>query len=1024
MKTLYKKLLLFLLLIPANILAQSKLEGVVLDKSLGQPLPGVNVIIKGSSVGISTDFDGKFTLKNLKEGDQILFSYLGFKEQTLTYSGQTSVTITMEEESSKLDEVVVVGYGSVKKKDATGSVDLISSKDFNKGPVVSVDQLLTGKAAGVRITNSGGGPDTEPNIRIRGGSSLSAQNNPLIVIDGVPLDLVNPAGVKNPLSLVNPNDIESFSILKDASATAIYGSRASNGVIIITTKKGSSGKPEYNFSSSVSIGSVQKKIKMMSGPEFTEFIRTRFPQPTNPNESLTNFLGVDDPTTTATDDLSTPQIEGRILSNTDWQEVIYRESVTVDNSFSARTNLFKKIPFRASAGYTKNEGLVLTNEFERVTTSLKLTPSLFDNHLKIDVNAKGLMSEKNAIDDGAAFGGALNMDPTKPVYDYNVSSPTNIFGGYYQSVKGGNIDGQTNPLAVLEQRTRPEQVKKLLGNIEFDYKLHFFPSLRAVVNLGLEASRSDIEEIYTDNAIQTYQNKNGGVFNPGRNYSENQTITNKTMDAYLVYNKTLSGFLSRIDAQAGYSYQNFITDGNKINYQYNVTTGLREEKIDLQNLNNRYYNILNLQSFFGRTNFDIAKKYLFTVSLRADASSLFRKDIRWGYFPAAAVAWKVTDEEFLKDSKIITNLKLRAGWGRTGQQDITQIADGGYFPSRPLFTSGNSNSQYLPGVATYTAKQFNSDLTWEKTTTYNAGVEFDLFKNRIISGTVDVYKRKTNDLIAKVPAPPGQSLSNELVTNIGSTSGKGFETSLTIRPITSDKLNLEFNGNVSYNVTEIDDLEDITTFQDKDSGLPVQTGLKLAYNTVGFQPYSAWVFQQIYDGGGNPIEGAFVDRNNDNKIDDQDRYYVAMRPNWTFGFSTSLNYKNFDLNASFRGQIEGLAYNSRNLVAGNTNRALPATSNSLNNVLSDYPLFEDNLGNKPFSDYFLEDASFLRCENITIGYTVNNAVKNGSLKFYVAGNNLFIITKYSGQDPENFNGIDNNFYPRPRVYSFGVNLNF
>lgn len=612
------------------------------------------------------------------------------------------------------------------------------------------------------------------------------------------------------------------------------------------------------------------------------------------------------------------------------------------------------------------------------------------------------------------------MDPTKPVYQEG-----SIFGGYYQGIKDGNLDGQTNPLAILLQRSRPEKVQKLLGNIEFDYKMHFLPELRAVLNLGLEASKSKIEEVFGENAIQTYQNKGSGVFNPGINFIENQTITNKTLDAYLVYTKELNGFLNKFDIQAGHTYQKFINDGNKVNFQYNNDTGIREERVDKENLNNRYYQPLVLESFFGRTNIDLKNKYLFTFSFRADASSLFRKDIRWGYFPAAAFAWKISDENFLKESKVINNLKLRLGWGKTGQQDITQLADGGYFPSRPLFTTGNPESQYLPGVTTYTAKQFNSDLTWEKTTTYNAGIEFDLFKNNFLSGSFEVYKRETKDLIAKVPSSPGQSLSNEVVTNIGSTSGRGAETSLTIRPISNDNVNLEFNGNIAFNVTEIDNLEDITEFQDASSTLPIQTGVKLAYNAVGFQPYSALVLEQLYDANGKPIEGAFVDKNGDNVIDlENDGYFKAMRPNWTFGFGTSFNYKRFDLNASFRGQIGGLAYNTRNLVAGNVDRAIPKNSNALSNVLSNYELFTDNLGLKPFSDYFIEDASFIRCENITVGYNFPKTIKNGNLKVYLAANNPFLITKYTGQDPENFNAIDNNFYPRPRVYSFGINLNF
>jgi TonB-dependent starch-binding outer membrane protein SusC len=1008
-------------MLPLNLLAQSKLQGVVTDNTSGQPLPGVNVMVKGTNNGVSTNFDGQFTLSNVKNGDTILFSFLGFKEQAITFNGQNNITVTLQEESAKLDEIVVVGYGSVKKKDATGSVDLITSKEFNKGPVVSVDQLLAGKSPGVRITTSGGAPDAAPNIRIRGGSSLSAQNNPLIVIDGVPIDLVNAAGNNNPLSLINPNDIESFSILKDASATAIYGSRASNGVIIITTKKGTSGKPEFSFSSSISIGNARDRVNMMNGPEFTEFVRTNFPE-------LTDNLGIDDPNSTASDNPSTPEIEGRILYNTNWQDAIYRNSTLSDNSFSARANLFKKIPFRASVGYTNNEGLVKTNDFERVTTSLKLTPAFLDNHLKIDINAKGQMSEKNAIDEGGMFGSAINMDPTKPIY---ADSPNNMFSGYYQGYAIEDEppykitkDGPDNPLAILEQRRRPEKINKLLGNIEFDYKMHFLPELRAVLNLGIEASRSKIREVYYGNAIQTFRSLDNGtfIFNPGENFSERQHITNKTLDSYLVYTKDLKGFINKFDIQGGYSYQNFKNDGNKSEYEYNVTTGIRQPKvISESNPNNRYYNVLNLQSFFGRTNIDLANKYLFTFSYRADGSSLFIKDKRWGYFPAAAFAWKISEEEFAKESTITSNLKLRLGWGKTGQQDITGAV--GYYPSDPLFEAAQGSSQYLPGFNSYSALPFDPNLTWEKTTTYNAGIDFELFKN-LISGSFDVYKRETNDLLARVQTSPGQALSNEFVTNVGTTKGRGAETNLTIRPIKNENLTWEVNGNLAFNYNEVTDLEGRSSVSAAESGLPIGTGVRLAAHAVGFQPYSAWVFEQLYDTNGQPIEGAFHDRNGDNQITDADKVYKAMRPNWTFGFGTSLNYKNLDLTASFRGQAGGLVYNAREMLSGNAAQVEPVNSNALTNILNQPILFQDNNDPRYFSDYFLEDASFLRCENITLGYRINNAIKKGTLRLYVAANNLFIVTKYSGQDPENFNAIDNNFYPRPQVYSFGVNVNF
>lgn len=921
---------------------------------------------------------------------------------------------------------MVIGYGTTTKKDATGSLQSITTKDFNKGAIVSADQLLTGKAPGVRITNNGGQPDSAPNIRIRGGASLNANSSPLIVIDGIPVDNTTPAGVSNPLSLINPNDIESFTILKDASAAAIYGSRASNGVIIITTKKGSSGAPEFNYSSNVTIGKVGKKIDMMNGKQFTNFIQTYHP-------SLTNSLGIDDPSTAVIDDLSTPEVEGRILSNTDWQDAIYRTSISTDHNFSAKANLYGKIPFRASVGYTRNEGLVKTNDYERLSYSLKMTPKVFSDHLKIDANAKGIFTNKNAIDEGGALGGAINMDPTKPIRD---NSSTNRFGGYYQDFVldgSGNptntISGQYNPVALLMQRTRPERAVRFLGNIEFDYKMHFLPELRAVVNLGLDASEAQIKERFSNNAMATYRVINSGadyVFNPGKNYEENQTMTNTTLDSYLVYTKSLNGFLTKFDIQGGYSYQNFKNDGNKEIYRYNETTGVREVLPNDNNPNNRYYNVLNLQSFFGRANFDLTNKYLLTLSLRADGSSLFREDKRWGYFPAAALAWKLKEEEFIKNINFINDVKVRLGVGKTGQQDIT--GNVGFYPSTPLFTIGSNNSQYLDNSNLYSALVFNEDLTWEKTTTYNLGIDFDLFKNNFLSGSFDIYRRETTDLLARVPLPPGQGLSDTFIKNVGSTESKGFELSLNFKPVKTDNFNLEIATNVAYSYVEITDLKDVTTLSAGGS-LPTGTNVNIAQNAVGFQPYSFWVFQQLYDGNGAAIPGAFVDRNADGVITNDDRYYKAVTPNWTFGFGINFNYKQWDFSSSFRGQLGGQVYNARKLTSGWVDRSIPTNSNSLSNVLDFYNgaadiQFQNYNGNATFSDYFLEDATFLRCENIVLGYRFNKFYKNSSMRVYGAINNPFILTKYTGQDPENFGAIDNNFYPRPTSFTFGLNFDF
>ncbi|MBD0825346.1 SusC/RagA family TonB-linked outer membrane protein [Aestuariibaculum marinum] len=1039
MKTIINGILFFLLFVPVTILAQTSIKGTVTEQSTSLPLPGVNILVKGTTNGTASDFDGEYQLQ-VNQGDVITFTFIGYQSQEITYTGQSVIDVVLVEDAASLDEVVVIGYGSVKKEDLTGSVDVVSSKEFNKGAIVSADQLLNGKAPGVRITTAGGQPDAEPNIRIRSGASLSANSSPLIVIDGIAIDNTNPAGVKNPLTLVNPNDIESFSVLKDASATAIYGSRASNGVIIITTKKGTSGEPQFNFSTSMSSNSVSKKIDVLDGSEFVQFINEyeakgifeagtsdRLGVPINSVDTREQVIQ------TFTDSNGMQ----RGIYNTDWQDAIYRTAISTNYDFSARANLFEKIPFRASVGYNNTEGVVKTSDYERITASLKLTPKFFQDHLKVDLNLKGISADKNAIDEGGALFGAVVMDPTKPIYDTN--SP---FGGYFTTTSStsnptGMLIGQSNPLALLMQRTRPEETQKILGNVEFDYKMHFLPELRAVLNLGVEASRSTIEENYSENAISTYRLSNASnsyIFNPGVNFKENQHITNTTLEGYLVYNKSYDdSFINSFEVQGGYGYQNFKNDGNKEQYLYNTETGLRELQVNESNPNFRYYNVLNLQSFFGRSNINILDKFLVTLSVRADASSLFVTDDVWGndvwgIFPAAALAWKLKEESFLRDADFVQELKLRLGYGKTGQQDITGLA-GGYFPSTPLFTVGNSTTQYLPGVSLYSARAYNENLTWEKTTTYNAGLDFSFFNSGALSGSFDVFKRKTKDLLVLAPVAPGQGFTNLFPQNIGETENEGFELNLGITPVENDDFSLDLNGNIAYSKTEVTNLNGVSSISADESTIPTGTGVKLARHAVGEEVYSAWVFKQVYDENHRPILGAFVDLNGDGQITNDDRYYKALRPNWTFGLGFSTQYKNWDLSASFRGQLDGQMYNTRNLAIGYIEAAIPSNTESLNNVVDFYngvsdTNFVNRNGNVPFSDYYLENASFLRCENITLGLTVGEAIKDVSFKVYASVNNPFVITDYSGQDPENFNAIDNNFYPRPRVYTLGLNIDF
>ena len=973
-----------------GLYAQQTVSGVVTDAS-GSPLPAVNVVVKGTTTGVSTDFDGNYTI-TAANGQVLVFSSLGFETQEVNIAGAT-LNVTLMESASELNEVVVIGYGTTTVKDATGSVASITAEDFNQGAIVSSDQLLTGKVAGVVITNSGGAPDAAPNIRIRGGASLSANNSPLIVIDGIPLDVVTPAGVGNPLSLINPNDIASFSVLKDASATAIYGARASNGVILITTKKGTLGETKYNLSMSASFSEVGEKIDMMDGPTFERFINEYHP-------THANLLGVD----------------GTIY-NTDWQDAIFRNAVSSIINFSAAGSLEEKTPYRISVNHTSNQGLIKTNDYERLSTSLRFNPTFLDGDLKADINIKGFYVDKNAIDEGGVLGAAVNMDPTKPIYNDN-----SIFGGYYQGTRidGGQtvLDGDWNPVARLMQRQRPEKLLRILTNLELDYQLPI-NGLRAVLNVGLEKSTADNREKYVDQSIATYKVER---FNPGEHFREDQDITNKTLEGYLAYNKDFDGFLQSLDAQAGYSYQNFENDGVKRLYNYDGDTGGREfQELD------PYYTELNLQAFFGRANLNFEGKYLVTLSVRADASSVFPKSNKWAYFPAAAVAWRLSDEAFIENLNVFNNLKLRLGWGETGQSDIANIPGGGYYPFAPFLQIGSSTSQYLPGENLYNALPFNDELKWETTTTINAGLDFGLF-NGILSGSVDVFKRETDDLLAYVPVPPGQASASSLIDNVGSTESEGFEVSLDVQAIDTQNASLNVFANGAYAKTTVSNLNGLSLIG-AGGTLPIGTGTFLLRHALNQQAGAAWVFRQMYNQQGEPVYNSFADLNQDGVITNDDRYLRPMRPNYTFGFGFNFKYKNLSLRSSFRGQYGGQIYNAKRLTSGYLVRPVPVNTQALANVLNFYtgaanPIIYDRNGNVPFSDYFLEDASFIRCENITLGYAFEPLTNGTQIQASLTVNNAFLITKYSGQDPENFGGIDDNFYPRPRVVTLGLNFDF
>ena len=871
MKTIYKKLLFLFLLLPFSVLAQSTLSGVVLDKTSGQPLPGVNVVVSGSSKGVATDFDGKFQLSKVVKGDKIVFSFIGFKSETIVYSNQTSISVSLQEDANLLNEVVVqVGYGTVKKKDATGSITTVTTKDFNKGANVTAENLLNGRVAGLSI-NTSGAPGSGSEIRIRGGASLSASNNPLIVIDGLPVDNNTSVGATSIISSINPATIESITVLKDASATAIYGSRASNGVIIITTKKGGKNlEVEYNFQ--LGIGKKVNQVSVFSADEYRNIVRVR-----------QNQIVAADPST----GVNLPNLLG--TANTNWQDEIYKTAEMVDQSLTVKGSLFNKIPSRLTLGKTYQEGLRLTNQFERNTVGLAMNPSFLKDNLKVRLNAN-YSNEKNRFADGVE-GSAIRFDPTQPVY-----APANTnYGGYFEYLATPNgapiTNGPWNPVAQLMQTHDHGTYKRTYGNLELDYKLPFFPQVRAVVNVGYDNSTGDRLKTVDRNSRSAYVNN---VLR-GVNETQSETKTNRLFDSYLVYNKSFSSLA--VEATAGYSYQKFQRESYN---SFNVLNP-NAEAPDVTTYGDQV-----LVSFFGRTNLTFKDKYLMTLTYRRDGSSVFSPENRWGNFPSAALAWKLKEESFLKSSKLFSDLKLRLGWGVTGQQEM---GDARFLYLEP-YSTGNSNSQYVFGTVPYSVAvpNFrNVNIKWEETTTMNVGLDFGFFNNRL-TGSVEAFSKVSKNLLSYAAISDGSNFSNAGFQNIGSLSSKGVEVTLNAAIVKSTN----FNWNVNFNATKferrIDELalnSDILT-----GGIGGGTGGTIQIHSQGYTPNSFYVFKQLYDVNGRPIQGAYADINGDGIVNNSDRYIKYNGdPNMTFGFASNFNYKNLDFSFNMRASLGNHIYN-------------------------------------------------------------------------------------------------------------------
>ncbi len=1013
------------LFLSVGAFAQIEVKGHVKDAT-GEDIIGATVRVEGTQTATVSDFDGNFVLK-ANEGATITVSYVGY--QTATVKAAPTVEVILQDDAAVLNEVVVIGYGVARKSDLTGSVTALKPDSKNKGVVVNAQDMLQGKVAGVNITTNSGEPGAGAKIRIRGGSSLSASNDPLIVVDGIPIDNSGVAGAPNILSTINPQDIESFNVLKDASATAIYGSRGSNGVIIITTKKGRSGMaPQISYAGSLTISKNNKTLKVLDGDEFRSYI--------------TNLYGTDHDAYRA---LGT--------ANTDWQDLIYRTAVSHDHNVTL-TGALKKLPYRFSLGYTNQQGTLKNSDYERVTGSFNLNPSLLDDHLRIDLNAKGMYS-RSSYANGGAVGAAISMDPSQDPYSFTSQYSKDMlgayegqildnFGGYYEWLGSGSSlndstwpftkfkDATSNPLALLNNQTDVAHSRSFIGSADFDYKIHGFEDLRLHATLGIDISKGR----------QNTNNFSSSPATPGSMYYGKQGYwqkvkRNTTLSAYAQYYKDFNED-HHFDIMAGYEWQRFWqsekTDKPRYMPMTNNDVALRGTQIDYEYAddNKEFKTEHYLVSFFGRLNYTLMDRYMLTATLRDDGSSRFKK--HWALFPSVALAWKVKQETFLKDVKEISDMKLRLSWGKTGQQD--GVSDYGWIHtySKSVGTNGLYPIAGLDGVL-YRPDNYTEDLKWETTTTYNVGLDLGFLDQRLTT-SFDFYYRKTTDLLNYAKAPAMSGYKNMMWQNIGSLKNTGFEATISWKAIQTKDWFWQLDYNFTYNKNEITDLEGVSS-----NGLPVETGPNAGGGTgnyvqahqVGYAANSFYVYQQVYDENGMPIENCVVDRNGDGVITPEDRYlYKNPTPPVTMGLSSRVEYKSFDFGMSFRVNLGNYVFND--VLRGSSNVGETGAwvqqaymSNHLVDAMDRNWQTWELTANQ--SDYYVQNASFLKCDNITLGYSFDSLFKGNSYKgiggrVYATCSNVFCITKYKGIDPEIGNGVDQNMYPRPISFIFGLNLNF
>lgn len=995
----FKVLLMFIvgLFLSVNTFAQQiVVKGIVKDTT-GEPIIGANVIVKGTTNGTITDFDGNFLL-NANKGDIIIISFIGYRSQEA--QAAASMNIILKDDTELLDEVVVIGYGSVKKDDLSGSVVAIKAEEMNKGAVTSPQELIMGKVPGLSVSQGDGAPGAGSTIRIRGGASLNASNDPLIVIDGIPVSNDAAPGTPNALATINPNDIETFTVLKDASATAIYGSRASNEVIIIQTKKGTQDKIKVSYSGTFTAKDPYKRIETLDAQSFREVMQAQYPEGTAQSADIQRILNV------------YPN------QSTDWQDAIYQTGLSTDQNIGIAGKA-GFMPFRISLGYNTEKGTLKTSKYERYTGAVNLSPKFFDNHLSVDINVKGTIN-KNRFADSGAVGAAAFFDPTKPIYDEE-----NRYNGYWNwgIVQGAQADLATqNPLSLLYDRNNHGTTKRSLGNIQLDYKIHGLEDLHANLNLGYDVAKTTGRNFVNSNSVQSSLDKTFTGLGQGNTW--NNLRRNHLLDFYMNYAKNIESIKSNFDIMAGYSWQHFYYANHDITYS-NPTEDLGAKEGYTYDENERHYIRDDhrripyenyLISFFGRLNYNFMDRYLLTATLRRDGSSRFSENNRWGLFPSAALAWTISNEPFMKATEnVLSKLKLRLGYGVTGQQEI---GDYQYITSYSFST--NPNTTYL-GTTLLKPNGYSPDLKWEQTTTYNVAIDFGFLNNRI-NGSIEYYQKHTKDLLNTISAAAGTNFINLITANVGKMKNKGVEANVNAIAIQSKDFTWEVGYNITWNDSKITKLT--TTFNPDYQGIDAGTNQK---HQVGEMPGTFYLYQQVYDENGKPIQNAFVDRNNDGQITEADRYLTHKSPmaKVYMGFSSQFSYKKWDLGFNLRANFGNYVYNG--VASGNS------TSNNYGGkgfITNLYNGFQDtgftllNTSEQMASDYFLENASFLKMDNLTLGYSFQNlfaAKLSGRISASVQ--NVFTISKYSGLDPE-CGAIDSNIWPRPRTYTIGLNLNF